>query len=43
MRTLSAEIFRAGGYSEEAEREVTRFWKVEQRTIILLTIQELLD
>ena len=30
-------------YSEEAEREVTRFWKEEQRTIILLTVKELLD
>jgi hypothetical protein len=30
-------------YSEEAEREVTRFWKDEQRTIILLTVKELLD
>jgi DNA modification methylase len=30
-------------YSEDAEREVTRFWKEESRTIILLTVQELLD
>jgi hypothetical protein len=30
-------------YSEDAEREVTRFWKEEQRTIILLTVKELLD
>jgi len=30
-------------YSEDAEREVTHFWKEEQRTIILLTVQELLD
>ncbi len=29
-------------YSEDAEREVTRFWKEEQRTIILLTVKELL-
>ena len=30
-------------YSEDAEREVTRFWKEESRTIILLTVKELLD
>ena len=30
-------------YSEDAEREVMRFWKEEQRTIILLTVKELLD
>ena len=30
-------------YTEDAEREVTRFWKEEQRTIILLTVKELLD
>jgi hypothetical protein len=30
-------------YSEEAEREVTRFFLEEQRTIILLTVKELLD
>ena len=29
--------------SEDAEREVTRFWKEEQRTIIRLTVKELLD
>jgi hypothetical protein len=29
-------------YTENAEREVTRFWKEEQRTIILLTVKELL-
>jgi methylase of polypeptide subunit release factors len=30
-------------YSEDAEREVTRFFLEEQRTIILLTVKELLD
>ena len=30
-------------YSEDAEREVTRFWKEGQRTIVLLTVKELLD
>jgi len=43
MRTLSAEIFRAGGCGEEAESEVARFWKEEQRTIIPLTVKDLLD
>ncbi len=29
--------------AQKAEREVTRFWKEEQRTIIPLTVKELLD
>ena len=31
------------GYSEDTECEVTRFWKEESRTIILLAAKELLD
>jgi hypothetical protein len=30
-------------YSEDAELEVTHFWKEEQCTIILLAVKELLD
>ena len=31
------------GYTEDAEREVTRFWLEEKRTIQLITVAELLD
>ena len=31
------------GYTEDAEREVTRFWLEEKRTIKLITVAELLD
>jgi DNA modification methylase len=41
--TRTKGFFVSFDYSEEAEREVTRFWKEEQRTIILLTVKELLD
>ena len=34
-------VFVSFDYTEDAEREVTRFWKEEQRTIILLTVKEL--
>jgi len=45
MRRAKCEkgFFVSFGYSEETEREVTRFWKEEQRTIILLTVKDLLD
>jgi len=41
--TRTKGFFVSFDYSEDAEREVTRFWKEEQRTIILLTVKELLD
>ncbi|MEO6788053.1 MAG: restriction endonuclease, partial [Chthoniobacteraceae bacterium] len=31
------------GTTEDAEREVTRFWNEERRTIVLLTVTELRD
>ena len=33
----------AFGYTQDAEREVTRFWKEESRTIVLLTVADLLE
>ena len=36
-------FFVSFAFSQDAEREVTRFWKEEHRTIILLTVAELLD
>ena len=36
-------FFVSFGYTEDAEREVTRFWNEERRTIVLLTVAELLE
>lgn len=30
-------------YTEDAEREITRFWKEEDRTIVPLTVNDLLE
>ena len=45
MRRAKCEkgFFVSFGYTEDAEREVTRFWKEEKRTIQLITVTELLD
>jgi adenine-specific DNA-methyltransferase len=45
MRRAKCEkgFFVSFGYTEDAEREITRFWKDEQRTIIPLTVREILE
>ena len=45
MRRAKCEkgFFVSFGYTEDAEREVTRFWNEERRTIVLLTVAELLE
>ena len=45
MRRAKCEkgFFVSFDYSQEAEQEVTRFWKEENRTIILLTVKDLLE
>ena len=45
MRRAKCEkgFFVSFGYTEDAEREVTRFWKEESRTIVLLTVADLLE
>ena len=45
MRRAKCEkgFFVSFGTIEDAEREVTRFWKDESRTIVLLTVADLLE
>ena len=45
MRRAKCEkgFFVSFGYTENTEREVTRFWKEEKQTIKLITVTELLD